>query len=310
MVDASATTVCRAMTRHRLLPCLAVVLAVVAAPGHAQPARPLEEIRKDIDAADRGLLDLLNRRSAISLEVAAAKKGGAGPVYRPGRQAALMRRLAAQNEGPLPDAAAWRVWQEIIASSIGLQTDFTVAYAAPEAVSYALATGYFGAGTALTRADSAAALRGVLESGAADVAVVPLDAGGAPWWRDLPGTALRVVARLPFVPPAAGHVDAPGFVIAPYEADPSGRDRSLLVVEAAAATSTEAVAAALAPLGWRETAVLARADGDGGSSFLVEADAPPAAAGTAGAGPGGAVPGPLRRVTAVGLYAEPLAAGE
>ncbi|WP_051340613.1 chorismate mutase [Azospirillum halopraeferens] len=281
---------------------LCLLAPVVAAPAGAQTPRPLSEIRKDIDAVDHGLLELLNRRSGISLEVAAAKKDGQGPVYRPGRQAALLRRLAERNDGPLPDAAAWRIWQEIIASSIGLQTDFRVAHAGAGVEPYALATAYFGSGTALVAADSAAALGALIAAGGADVGVLALDGNGT-WWRDLAAQgdaapALQVVARLPFLPPAPGHVAATGFVLAPYEADPSGDDRTLLVVETTGAAADRAVATALESLGWRGASVLARVADGATTGLLVEAEgAPP--------GDGGAA-GPVVRVSVIGRYAVPL----
>ena len=75
-------------------------------------------MRREIDALDAELLTLLNRRAAAVLEVAAIKSRQADEprYYRPEREAALLRRLAARNEGPLPDAEAVRLFREIVST--------------------------------------------------------------------------------------------------------------------------------------------------------------------------------------------------
>ena len=75
-------------------------------------------MRREIDALDADLLTLLNRRAAAVLEVAAIKSRQADEprYYRPEREAALLRRLAALNEGPLPDAEAVRLFREIVST--------------------------------------------------------------------------------------------------------------------------------------------------------------------------------------------------
>ena len=77
----------------------------------------LDAIRREIDALDAELLDLLNRRGRAVLEVASVKSREAEPrYYRPEREAALLRRLAAMNEGPLPDVEVMRLFREIVST--------------------------------------------------------------------------------------------------------------------------------------------------------------------------------------------------
>ena len=82
----------------------------------------IEAVRRKIDAIDTELLGLLNRRAAAALEVAAIKRRRTKPrYYRPEREAALFRRLAASNEGPLPDAEAVRLFHEIVSTCRALE---------------------------------------------------------------------------------------------------------------------------------------------------------------------------------------------
>lgn len=92
----------------------------------------LQDLRSRIDAVDRELLALLNRRSALSLEVGKVKAGTSGPVFRPQRERQILDRLAQENPGPLPEEHLRSIWHEIFASSRSLQRPVSVAYLGPE----------------------------------------------------------------------------------------------------------------------------------------------------------------------------------
>lgn len=82
----------------------------------------LDAIRREIDILDEVLLDLLNQRGRIVLDVAAVKDRAREPrYYRPEREAALLRRLAAANEGPLPDAEVMRLFREVVSTCRALE---------------------------------------------------------------------------------------------------------------------------------------------------------------------------------------------
>ena len=105
----------------------------------------LVELRRQIDAVDRDLLVLLNRRARISLEVGRLKAGTGGPVFRPQREQQIMDALAGQNPGPLPNLHLRAIWREIFASSRTLQGPVRVAYLGPEGThSHFAAVGFLG----------------------------------------------------------------------------------------------------------------------------------------------------------------------
>ena len=77
----------------------------------------LDTIRREIDALDADLLELLNRRARAVLQVAEVKGRRDEPrYYRPERESSLLRRLVARNEGPLPDADVVRLFREIVST--------------------------------------------------------------------------------------------------------------------------------------------------------------------------------------------------
>lgn len=98
----------------------------------ANPSEVLQDLRRRIDAVDRELLALLNRRSALSLEVGKVKANSSGPVFRPQRERQVLDNLARENSGPLPEEHLRAIWHEIFASSRSLQRPVSVAYLGPE----------------------------------------------------------------------------------------------------------------------------------------------------------------------------------
>ena len=127
----------------------------------------IEAVRREIDAIDTELLGLLNRRAAAALEVAAIKRRRSRPrYYRPEREAALFRRLAASNEGPLPDAEAVRLFHEIVSTCRALEQRPAIACTTVAGARAAL--GHFGGAVDLHVApDAAKALAAVSAPGEA-----------------------------------------------------------------------------------------------------------------------------------------------
>ena len=63
--------------------------------------RTLQELRDLIDATDKELLALLNRRAGFAAEVGEIKKLDGSPVYRPEREAQVIHGLQQANLGPI-----------------------------------------------------------------------------------------------------------------------------------------------------------------------------------------------------------------
>lgn len=108
-------------------------------------AERLAAIRREIDQVDDRLLELLNHRAALSLEVGRIKAGDAGIVFKPLREREVLETLARRNSGPLPDAHLRTIWREIFSSSRALQRPQKVAYLGPEGTfSYFAGVEYLG----------------------------------------------------------------------------------------------------------------------------------------------------------------------
>ena len=95
----------------------------------------LEAVRERIDAIDRDLQRLLNERADCALAVGRIKHAEPGdqpPVfYRPEREAQILARIKAENQGPLSDEDLARLFREIISCCLNLEQPLTIAYLGP-----------------------------------------------------------------------------------------------------------------------------------------------------------------------------------
>jgi chorismate mutase len=202
--------------------------------------QPLDLLRREIDEIDDALHQLIVKRGAVVEQVRAAKSDG-GPALRPGREATIMRRLAASHDGGFPLPALMSMWREMISGTTHMQKPLSVAIHAPqgfEAVTR-LARDHYGAMAQLLVVPTASAcLRAVSERTAqAGVLPLPLDAESNPWWPTLMGNdekTPKIVSRLPFLFKEGGDQ---ALVVAPWQRDLSDAESSLLAIRLGERTS-------------------------------------------------------------------------
>lgn len=92
----------------------------------------LAGLRQDIDRVDTLMLDILNRRANLSLEVGKLKAKRHAPIFRPAREAEIMEGLVKESKGPLPEEHLRAIYREIFSSSRAMQKPASVAYLGPE----------------------------------------------------------------------------------------------------------------------------------------------------------------------------------
>lgn len=202
----------------------------------------LIDLRGHIDEIDDRMHDLLIARAEIVAQVATTKKGGDVAFYQPGREAQILRRLAARHHGVLPVAPVIRIWRELLAATVRLETPFAVAvFAPPEAQGFwDLARDHYGSHAPMTAYRSIGQVIRAVTDGQAAVAILPMPEEGDadPWWRHLLSqndNAPRVVARLPFgVRGNARRDGSDALVIGRGVQQATGSDRSLFIAELSA----------------------------------------------------------------------------
>jgi len=90
----------------------------------------LKQSRERIDALDLEILKLVNERASTAHAIGKLK--GDGTVYRPEREAQVLRRLAEANRGPLPAQVITHLFTEIISACRALEDAFSVASLGPK----------------------------------------------------------------------------------------------------------------------------------------------------------------------------------
>jgi len=90
----------------------------------------LKQCREQIDNLDDALLRLVNQRAALARQIGHLKQGGV--VLRPEREAQVLRRLQAANQGPLSNTAIAALFTEVMSQCRALEASLSVAYLGPE----------------------------------------------------------------------------------------------------------------------------------------------------------------------------------
>jgi chorismate mutase/prephenate dehydratase len=74
----------------------------------------LDALRSEIDALDREIVSLLNRRARLGLAAGKAKLQSGRPITDTDREREVMVRVAMANEGPLPQDALLALYRHLI----------------------------------------------------------------------------------------------------------------------------------------------------------------------------------------------------
>ena len=248
----------------------------------APPPNALAQLRAQLDTIDDQIHALLMARAAV-VESVARDGGKTGTKIRPGREAALLRRLLACHKGAWPAQAIVRIWREIFGAALIIEGGQTMAVCDGEggAERLALAREHFGPLTPVRRHHNPAQTLADLARDAAQLAILPPpaedDDGQGGWWQMLTASAphrLFVIAKIPFwTKRAEGLPLGEAFVAAAVRPDPSGQDRSLLVLELSASTSRARVSSLLKDSGFTPGQIwVKRIPGDTSILALVEVE--------------------------------------
>ncbi len=91
----------------------------------------LQKLRQKIDAVDDQMMRLLIERAGLVQQVGHLKEQTASPVFRPEREASILKRMVAANTSALPEQTITAIWLEIISGCRALERVMRVAYLGP-----------------------------------------------------------------------------------------------------------------------------------------------------------------------------------
>ena len=138
----------------------------------------LTPLRGRIDVLDRRLVELLNERAGIVVEVGRIKRdsGEAVPIYAPDREQAVMQKVRDANAGPLPDACIEAIWRELMSGSFALERALRIGYLGPPgSFSHLAARQKFGASVEYDEATDFSAIFDSVARGHLDYGLIPIE---------------------------------------------------------------------------------------------------------------------------------------
>jgi chorismate mutase / prephenate dehydratase len=133
-------------------------------------------LRQQIDEIDAQILELLSRRGRVAQEVGHVKAETNAPVFRPEREAQVLRGVADRNPGPLKNGDVQTIFREIMSACRALEKRVTVAFLGP-AGTFSEEAVYKQFGTAIESLPCASIdeVFRATEAGTADFGVVPVE---------------------------------------------------------------------------------------------------------------------------------------
>ncbi|MBS0353816.1 MAG: prephenate dehydratase [Proteobacteria bacterium] len=140
--------------------------------------RELGVVREQIDTIDAQMLALLNQRAKCAQHVGEikARYGDAGYIYRPEREAQVLRRIQSLNDGPLPNESVTFFFREVMSACLSLENPLGVAFLGPLGTfSESAAVKQFGHAARLAPQTTIDDVFREVEAGHADYGVAPVE---------------------------------------------------------------------------------------------------------------------------------------
>jgi len=136
----------------------------------------LDTLRRKIDKLDTRIVELLNERLAVAREIGRLKRTREGRIYVAEREDQVLRKVCAQNRGPMKDAAVRAIYREVMSAAIALEKPLQIAYLGPEATNtHQAAMRKFGASVDYVGFPAASDIFAAVEKGEADYGVIPIE---------------------------------------------------------------------------------------------------------------------------------------
>lgn len=136
----------------------------------------LKNLRRQIDNLDKKIVQLLNMRARITLNIANLKRKAGKSIYSPDREREVLRKISAMNKGPLVSGALEAIYREIMSCGLSIDKPLKIAYLGPEATfTHLAALKRFGSQVEYVACNSIADVFSEVEKDTADYGVVPIE---------------------------------------------------------------------------------------------------------------------------------------
>ncbi len=144
------------------------------------PTRDDEEVlsvlREKIDRVDHQLVEMLNTRAQLVVEVGKLKRGSGIPIYAPHREAAVLAKVIGLSKGPLPERTIEAIYREMMSGSFFLEQPLRIGFIGPEGSNGQLAAmKHFGASVEYENLRATEGAFTEVARGHVDYALVPIE---------------------------------------------------------------------------------------------------------------------------------------
>lgn len=139
----------------------------------------LDQIRHEIDRLDAEIQTLINARACCAQQVAEVKKAtdpDATVFYRPEREAQVLQKVMARNQGPLHPEEMARLFREIMSACLALEHPLRIAFLGPNGTfTQTAALKHFGHSVQTVPLNTIDEVFREVEAGAVNYGVVPIE---------------------------------------------------------------------------------------------------------------------------------------
>ncbi len=136
----------------------------------------IDELRNRIDEIDKQLVELLNERARVVIEIGRLKNKSGEQIYAPDRERQILEKILKNNKGPLPDKCLVAVWRELMSGSFALERPLRIAYLGPDgSFSHTAATLKFGQSVEYEPLVDITSIFDEVGKGHCDLGVVPVE---------------------------------------------------------------------------------------------------------------------------------------
>jgi chorismate mutase/prephenate dehydratase len=146
------------------------------APADSKRAPSLSSLREEIDRIDKALVEQLNRRAEIAVQIGQIKRGQGLDVWSSAREDEVVSRALAANRGPLQPETLRLIFRELMSGSRALQSLLRVACLGPKySYSHLASVAKFGEGVEHVPVGSIAAVFEEVNRRHVHFGIVPLE---------------------------------------------------------------------------------------------------------------------------------------
>jgi len=138
--------------------------------------KALAPLRERIDELDAKIVNLLNERAGVVIEIGKLKRDGDWAIYAPDRERKVLDRVRRLNAGPLPDSCLEAIWRELMSVRLAVERPLRIGYlGSAGSFTHVAARRKFGASVEYDALDRIAAIFNEVTRGHIGLGLVPIE---------------------------------------------------------------------------------------------------------------------------------------